>query len=67
MPIKELNFTYGTYDNMAGYWAEITTEDGIKVHGGHFNAKADVYRFYCKSRRYFGERLKSAMSIDYTL
>lgn len=59
-----LMFEYGTYEDMPGFWVEIKTEDKeCVVSGGHFNSKKDVFSFYLKSKRYFGERLKGKVEV----
>lgn len=62
--LGDLNFEYGEYEDMPGFWVEIKST-GIEyvVSGGHFNTKKDVFEFFIKSKRYFGERLKGKVEI----
>ena len=61
---EDLIFEYSRYEDMNGYWVEIkTTNKEYVISGGHFNSKEEVFRFYIKSKRYFGNRLKGRVEI----
>lgn len=62
--LPPLNFTYGSYDNIKGYWCEIKDDnEEYVISGGYFETKEDVFKFYLKSKKYFGNRLKGKVEI----
>lgn len=62
--LDDLNFEYGEYKDMSGFWVEIKSiKKEYVVSGGHFNSKEEVFRFYIKSKRYFGNRLKGRVEV----
>lgn len=62
--LPPLNLTYGSYDNMKGYWCEIKDDnEEYVISGGYFEKKEDVFKFYLQSKKYFGDRLKGKVEV----
>lgn len=63
--MADLKFNYGLYENMPGFWVEIESVVSSElISGGHFNTMNEVYRFYIRSKRYFGKRLKGKVRVS---
>lgn len=62
--LGDLNFEYGEYEDMSGFWVEIKSiRTECVIAGGHFNTKKEVFGFFIKSKRYFGKRLKGKVEV----
>lgn len=65
----DVEFRYGEYDDMDGFWVDIVVLDVKKgdnevvVAGGHFNTQKEVFRFYLKSKKYFGKSMEGQVKI----